>query len=197
MRFKLVGNKADTGMIVVKNPSTTIAIPAGAPLFFAFNGTDDGLAVINAYTAGSTAGLLNGFAGVAVEGVPIAGGSLPNTMESQVYGFCQTVRVVRQIRATSTDSFSSASAVSVGDILTVDTASGIDAFTDIYSSGFTFSGTGGASSSNSGVLPNYLAYAIAAASDASRSASGSSAFGSTSSGSLAVVITMKAFLASL
>lgn len=191
MRFKQVGNKYDAAMIVAKNNSATITIPAGAPVYYSFNGTDDGLAVLNANAAG-TAGNLQLFAGVTPVAIPPGG-----FQEVQVYGFCQTLRVIRQVRATSTDSFSTASAISVGDILTVRTDSTYDGFTDIYGNNF----TGTLSQTVTGVgtvtSPFLFNWAIAAQSLASAAASASSVFGSTSSGSLVVATNIKAFLRAL
>ena len=55
LRLNQVGNKATTLAITVKNPSPTVTIPVGSPVFFIMSGTDDGLAVQNAADAGATA----------------------------------------------------------------------------------------------------------------------------------------------
>jgi len=130
MRFRQVGNKYDVASIVVKN-NTAAAIPMGAPVFMSFNGTDDGLAVIGANAASAVqqnmlAGIIVAPGLGAVTGLTANGGF----GEAQVFGFCQSTRLVRQTRATSTDSYASAAAVSVGDILQVNTLTNVDALSD-------------------------------------------------------------------
>lgn len=192
MRFKTVGNKADLAAIVVKNNSTTLTIPYGAPTFFTFNGTDDGTAVLNAHDAAAATNL-NCFAGVVISSqqqLPATGMGPGMTGEAQVYGFVQQLRLIRQTRATSTDSFSTVGTLSVGDILTILTNSGYDAYTDIGASTQSLSATNAAQG-------YYQNYAILAQSVGSQAASASSVFGSTSSASLAVIQLVKAMLVSL
>lgn len=117
----MVGNKYDAAFVVVRN-SLTVSIPQGAPVFFALNGTNDGLDVTNANTVGSAAGQ-EAIAGI----VATPGGLLPNGYgEAQVYGICQTTRVVTATRTTSTDSYNSFAAVATFDILQINTLSGVD-----------------------------------------------------------------------
>lgn len=119
MRFMSVGNKADVVYVSVRNVST-YTIPAGAPVFYAMNGTDDGLAVVGANDAG--AALQGMFAGFTSR--ILASGA---TGEAQVYGIVNNVRVLTGTRATPTDPFTTAAAIALGDILNVATAPGQDA----------------------------------------------------------------------
>lgn len=123
MRFKMVGNKYDAAFVVVKNPSTSVTIPQGAPAFFIINGTDDGLSVQNA-TAAAGAGQ------VFLAGVVATPGGLPPGFigEAQVYGLCPNTRVVTITRPTSTDTYNSVTAIVVGDIMQVNTLASADAF---------------------------------------------------------------------
>jgi hypothetical protein len=113
MLINTVGNKADTISIVVKN-SGTATIPAGSPVYFTFNGTDDGTSVIDATAAG--AAKYQTFAGVLPADV------VPNSMSNAVvFGFMNAAKVIRQTRsATSVDY--AATTIAIGDILVVDTA---------------------------------------------------------------------------
>lgn len=52
MRFKQVGNKADTIFLTIHN-ADTVAIPLGSPIVLAMNGTNDGLDVVLPSTANS------------------------------------------------------------------------------------------------------------------------------------------------
>lgn len=191
MRFKQVGNKADSAFIVVKNNATP-SIPVGAPVYFAMNGTDDGLAVQNANTSAGVNQIF--FAGVlsAVQQGGAGNLSLATNFfgEAQVWGLCQTVRIVRQTRATSTDTFPTTSSLAVGVILVPSTVSALDAFTD---SGTNFTYTGGVSSS--GIInPMLFNYAILAQTLNSLTSQVSSALASTL---LSNVVTCKAFLCAL
>lgn len=101
MRIKQVGNKADSMIIVVHNPSTTVTIPAGSPVFFSTNATKDGLDVVNAETAGAGVGQ-NRFAGI------LTADLAPNAFgESVIFGIA-----VARVLTTAT-------AIVVGDIFTV------------------------------------------------------------------------------
>lgn len=101
MRMKMVGNTADKLTVVVHNPSTTVTIPGGSPIFFNTNATNDGLDVVNAETAGAGVGQ-NRFAGILVD--DLAPGK---TGESIIFGIANA-RVL-----------TTATAIVVGDIFTV------------------------------------------------------------------------------
>lgn len=123
MRFRTVGNKYDAAYVVVRNASSTITIPAGAPVFYIINGTNDGLDVQNANAAAGAG--QETIAGVVVTN----GGIAPNQYgEAQVYGICQQTRVVTATRPASTDSYNSFTAITIFDILAVNTLTSVDAF---------------------------------------------------------------------
>lgn len=123
MRFRTVGNKYDAAFVVVHNPSTSVTIPVGAPCFFIMNGTSDGLDVQNANAA---AGAGQEFvAGVVSTPTGLAPGAFG---EAQVYGLCQYTRIQTATRPTSTDTYNSFTAITVGDIMQVVTLTGVDAF---------------------------------------------------------------------
>ena len=174
MRFRQVGNKYDLACIVIKNNGTA-AIPTAAPVFLSINGTDDGIAVLNATDA--AAAKQNLFAGVIVSGSSGPGSSLAANGgfgEAQVFGFCQSARLVRMTRAASSDSYASATAIAVGDILQVNTISGVDAF------------------SRNGAGATNTAFPVAVAAQTLASYAGAAT--TSSDTSLAVTTTIKVFL---
>jgi hypothetical protein len=117
MQAKIIGNKPERLSIPVINTETA-EIEVGVPVVFAANGTDDGVAVC--LPASKTAAYADTlFAGIVVEkNLPIV---LPKTGKAQVYGVCPTSRICRQTRAATTDSFSTAPAIAIGDIFLVNT----------------------------------------------------------------------------
>lgn len=116
MRMKTVGNKRDMTAIVIKSAEASATIAAGAPVCFAMNGTDDGLAVVLPGTGGAVK-TTSFAAGVALSSI-VAGGY----GESQVFGFCPNIILRRQTRAATTDAFSSNSdGFATGLLLLVDT----------------------------------------------------------------------------
>lgn len=123
MRFKTVGNKVDKAFIVVRNSSTTITIPNGAPCYFtmaAVTTTPNTIGLDSQNIASATGIGQSFFAGVvASEQGPggIQSGLGPGQYgEAQVWGFVQSLRLVAQTRANSSASFSTASGA-IGDIL--------------------------------------------------------------------------------
>jgi hypothetical protein len=120
MRFKMVGNKQDVAAVVVKNNGTA-AIGRGVPVFYQFNGTDDGLAVVIATTA--AAAQQNCFAGITLQTLAANGGY----GEAQIFGLCNYAKILKTARAASTDSYTSSSAIAIGDVLQINTVAGIDA----------------------------------------------------------------------
>jgi hypothetical protein len=122
MRFRTVGNKYDVAFVVVRNSLTAKTMPQGAPVFYVMNGTNDGLDVTDANTAaGAGEEMIAGIVGT-------NGGIPPNQYgEAQVFGLCQSTRVVTFTRTTSTDSYNSFTAIATFDIYQVNTLTGVDA----------------------------------------------------------------------
>lgn len=118
MRFKTVGNKVDKAFIVIRNPSSTVTIPDGAPCYFTMTAT--GVMGVDVQNTNAASGVGQSFfAGVVSSQVQqgIVGGLGPgNYGEAQVWGFVQSLRLVAQTRAASNSSFSTASGA-IGDIL--------------------------------------------------------------------------------
>jgi hypothetical protein len=113
--MKQVGNKPEIMACVVKN-ADTVTIPQGAPVVLAFNGTDDGIAVVLPTT--STAQKVVGFQyGVALEAI-----SVSSYGEAQVFGYCQSLQLFRQTRSDSTGNWASEAARSVGEFLGISSA---------------------------------------------------------------------------
>ena len=106
----------EAAFIRVRNAESSSAIGLGVPCAFVMNATNDGLDVVLQSTA-AAAKATTLFAGIATHS--IAAGTFG---EVQVYGFCRNAVVIRQTRATVTDSFSSDPAIAIGDRLYVDTA---------------------------------------------------------------------------
>lgn len=109
------GGKPEDLIHVVKNLET-ITIPAGAPVVYAFNGTDDGLGVVLP-SSSSAAKSTNFCAGVTVKEIPA--GKLENV---QVYGFHRKTLIARATRANSTTPWPTMASVEMGAILGIDTA---------------------------------------------------------------------------
>lgn len=122
MRFRTVGNKYDAAYIVVHNAMTAKTIPQGAPVFFLLNGTNDGLDVQDANTSA-------GAGQEAIAGIVVTNGGLPplGYGEAQVFGICQSTRIVTATRTTSTDSYNSFTAILPFDIMQVNTQTNVDA----------------------------------------------------------------------
>jgi len=118
MRFKTVGNKVDKAFIVVRNPSSTVTIPDGAPCYFTMSAT--GVLGVDVQNTNAAAGVGQSFfAGVvsAQTQQGIVSGLGPGQYgEAQVWGFVQSLRLVAQTRAASNSSFSTASGA-IGDLL--------------------------------------------------------------------------------
>lgn len=174
MRFRTVGNKYDAAYVVVRNSLTqtnSTIIPQGAPVFFVLNGTNDGLDVTNAQAAAGAG--QEAIAGVLVS--PSTGLLQSQYGEAQVFGICQSTRVITFTRTTSTDSYISQTAISPFDIMQVNTLAGIDAFSR--------SGAGSATA---------IVHNVIAAASYTSTASQSSSFDTTSR--TAIVTALKTFL---
>lgn len=118
MRFaQLVGPNAPAEEAVVRilNGETSATMLEGAPACYIFNGTDDGVRAVlpNTGTASRAHSL---FAGVVGANIP-AGAFGP----AIVFGYANTIRLVRATRAASTDAWASTPAIGIGDLLVVNT----------------------------------------------------------------------------
>jgi len=114
VRFKTVGNKNDSVMVVVKNAEASASIPAGSPVVLVMNATDDGLGVV--LPSSSTAIKAQGLRFGCVTKTLAAG----DFGEAVVFGLTNNLLLLRQSRAT-TDSWASEPARSVGEFLKMDT----------------------------------------------------------------------------
>lgn len=120
MNIPLVGNKADTAIANVRSDETTVTIKSGAPVFLQLDAVDDGLAVLSSESlAAADIPLMYGLATSDIS--PLVDG------QSMVFGVHPAARIVIATRAASTDVWASHSAGAVGDIMTVVTATGIQA----------------------------------------------------------------------
>lgn len=99
------------------NGEASASIPPGAPLVFKMDGTDDG---IKAVLPSSASALLaqNFFCGIAADGQSVATGGYGSAV---ILGFHSGAIVALQTRTASTESWSTAAALSVGQALSVDT----------------------------------------------------------------------------
>lgn len=115
MRFKEVGNKRDTVAVVVRSDEASSSIPRGSPVCLKLDAVDDGLAVILPAS------------GAAIKAHALAFGVTLDTIaagrfgEAQLFGVCDYVKVTINTRAATTDSWTSRAAISVGQLLVVDT----------------------------------------------------------------------------
>ena len=194
MRFKTVGNKVDKAFIVVRNSSTTITIPNGAPCYFTMAAVTttpntigvDVSNVASAFAVGSGIGQ-NFFAGiVASEQSPggINSGLAPGSYgEAQVWGFVQSLRLVAQTRASSSASFSTSSGA-IGDVLQPQT--GTLALSQV---------TGSATTLTSAVTVSYDAYSDIGSLPTAFSVSGSYASATATNVSNSVVVNISGALA--
>ncbi len=103
MRMKVNGNKRDIVAVVIKNAEASATIPLGAPVCLAFNGTDDGLAVVLPATAADVGQSTGAFgASLGTYAVGVVG-------EAQVFGMCPNIKLMRT-RAASSDTFAAIAA---------------------------------------------------------------------------------------
>jgi hypothetical protein len=124
-----IDTPAEDAIIRVRNAETSATIPEGAPMCFVFNGTNDGVGVVLPATGGANLATTM-FAGVA--GTAIPAGTIGPAI---VFGYTQSIRLVRATRAASTDAWGSTPAIATGNMLAIAT----------QFNAFTFSATGGAS----------------------------------------------------
>jgi len=150
MRLRHVGNKNDIAAVNVINADAN-TIPFGSPVFFDFNGTRDGRAVVDANSAAAAKQGL--FAGILLQ--TLATGQAG---EAIVFGMFEKVSVIRATRAATTDSFASQSAIAVGDVMG-------------FVSGSAINGMSRAAAAASTNTPNFVIAGEVAASLASSAAS--------------------------
>ncbi len=117
MRFKQVGNKRDLIAVVIKN-NDTVQINAGQPVVIQMDG--DGVDVV----LPSTAGALNLVLGLKY-GVNLRNAAVGAYSEAIVFGFCNSLTLLRQTRASSTNVWATEAARSIGEMLTVDTVNNL------------------------------------------------------------------------
>ena len=116
MRFAtLTKDKREIIDLQVRNDDST-AFVIGEPVIFKMDGTNDGLDVEQ--TSSSTEIKSHFLAGVCLSAIPASGG----LGMVRAYGVCEQVKIVRQTRAVSTDTYDSLVAISIGAALILETA---------------------------------------------------------------------------
>lgn len=116
MRFAtLTKDKREIIDLQVQNDDSTDFV-IGEPVVWKMDGVDDGLDVEQ--TSSSTEIKSHFLAGICLSAIP-SGGGLGMV---RAYGVCAQIKIVRQTRADSTDSFQTLAAVSIGAALIIDTA---------------------------------------------------------------------------
>ena len=117
------GNKPNTKRAKVRSGETAITILKGSPVFYKMDGggsntyPDDGIEVVSAESLAAASQTM--FAGLATADI-----SPGQYKESMVHGICSYARVITSTRAATTDVWVSYSAGAVGDILSINTATG-------------------------------------------------------------------------
>lgn len=117
MNSSQIGTRAWKEFVGFRSDEASASIPAGSPILFAIDATEDGYAahLPSSSTAAKSpelfAGIYNG-PGALVPG---------KSGQAQVWGICEYAIVLQQSRAASTDSFASAAALSIGQPLSIDT----------------------------------------------------------------------------
>lgn len=129
MRLPTLGAKYQTVIVQVKN-ADTVVLPNGTPVCFAYNGTDDGLAVVLPNTGGA-AKATTLFAGVVEFTGTSAGTGLPvgSIGDAFFFGMVTNARLLLVTRSATSAVWPSYAAVAVGDALGIDTVN--NAFTDL------------------------------------------------------------------
>jgi len=94
----------------------TVTIPVGAPMVLKMNGTNDGVDVVLPSTSGALNLIIGLLFGVCTKAIAVGGYG-----EGIVYGLTNSIQLIRQTRASSTNVWASEAARSVGEFLTVDT----------------------------------------------------------------------------
>lgn len=183
------GKSAAARITVAIHNADTITIPAGSPVVFNMNGTNNGLDVV-LFSSVTAANQQQGFrCGVVFNNVPVGGFD-----EAVVFGYTNFLLLIRQTRAASTANWTTEAARSVGEHLTavsVNTAASIPNLTNGWSTtGSTVqivTGTGSTGAINQTV---YVCDAILAQTLASYASSAST----TSDTRTAITAAVKAFV---
>jgi hypothetical protein len=157
------GDKPNRARSKVRNAETTLTILRGAPVFFAYNGTDDGLAAKSAVSL--AAAVQTFFAGVALQDIGVG-----KIREVIAYGHVAYARYIIATRAASTDVWASYSAGALGDVLSVNTATNDGAGQQVQAFSRAGAGSGGS------LMPWNLAETYASATTQASSLGGSSIF---------------------
>lgn len=108
-------DKAEDIVVTVKNIEATSIIYAGQPCILGMTGTDDGIGVV--LPSSSSAAKVGAF----FMGVAIRNMNPGQVNDCQVFGFNRNTKVIRGTRAASTDSWPSFAAITIGDLLSIDT----------------------------------------------------------------------------
>ena len=115
MKFWNAGQGKPEGITHAVKNAETVMIPAGTPVAYAMNGTDDGLAVVLPATSG--ANFANFVAGITTRNIE------PGKLgEVQVYGFSRATKMARATRANTTTPWVTMAAAANGITLGVDTS---------------------------------------------------------------------------
>lgn len=127
MRFKTVNkDKPFYEAIVVKNAEASASIPIGTPVIFAFNGTDDGLAVVLPSSSSAVKATMF-FAGVCAHSNLAPG----NVGSSIIDGFVLNGLISRGTRSATTAAWPSFVPIALGDVLTIDTVANAFAYSTV------------------------------------------------------------------
>lgn len=117
MNSSSTGTRPFKSFLNFRSDEASASIPAGSPVLFSIDGTEDGFAA-HLPSSSSAAKCPELFAGVfSGPGSLLAG--YPGA--AQIWGLCDYAIVVQQSRAASTDSYATAAALSVGQALSIDT----------------------------------------------------------------------------
>lgn len=115
---KIPKDKPERIYIMVQNDESSAAISAGVPVAFAMDGTDDGVDVVK-LPSSTAAKATSFFAGITPKAIANGRRGL-----AQVFGPITALTVSRQTRAASSDSYASAAAIAIGDVLVLETVAG-------------------------------------------------------------------------
>ncbi|MGH7239768.1 MAG: hypothetical protein ACREHG_06835 [Candidatus Saccharimonadales bacterium] len=116
MRIKLVGNKRDEIITVIRNGETSASIPRGTPVVLALDKTDDGLKVVLPATAGAQKSNIYQY------GVATANIDSTDYGESMVFGFCEFALIKTLTRSATSAVWGTAASVAGNIPLQIDTA---------------------------------------------------------------------------
>lgn len=159
MKFQTLGDKKDFVTSRIRNAEVSATIKAGQPVILVINGTEDGLRVVlpSTATAGKSLQFLYGICTYDI--VP---GQVGDAFRDGIY---DSAMVVRQTRASSTDTWDTMASVATGVILSVNTVA--NAFSTVASTTTAASNTTISMSSQFQLLPLVAASYDTAASSAS------------------------------